>query len=64
MKKKLKSLLKNIKGDVKAYLLDTSKEGMVKAVTSDVLKDFIRIGVLVNNIEASIMNWSWELTEE
>jgi len=56
--------LKSKKTVVKTYLLDITKEEMVKATVSKVLEDFACIDILVNNAGVSTMNWFWELTEE
>lgn len=56
--------LKSEKTVIKNYLLDVTKEKMVKAVVSKVLEDFPCIDILVNNAGVSTMNWFWELTEE
>lgn len=56
--------LKSKKTVTKTYLLDITKEEMVKAAVSKVLEDFACIDILVNNAGVSTMNWFWELTEE
>ncbi|MCK4240775.1 MAG: SDR family oxidoreductase [Candidatus Atribacteria bacterium] len=56
--------LKSKKTVIKTYLLDVTKEKMVKVVVSKVLEDFPCIDILVNNAGVSTMNWFWELTEE
>ena len=56
--------LKSKKTVIKTYLLDVTKEKMVKEVVSKVLKDFPCIDILVNNAGVSTMNWFWELTEK
>jgi len=55
---------KSKKTVIKTYLLDVTKEKMVKDVVSKVLEDFLCIDILVNNAGVSTMNWFWELTEE
>jgi len=49
---------------IKTYLLDITKEEMVKATVSKILEDFSYIDILINNAGVSSMNWFWELTEE
>lgn len=56
--------LKSKKTVIKTYLLDVTKEKMVKEVVSKVLEDFPCIDILVNNAGVSTMNWFWELTEK
>jgi len=56
--------LKSKKTVIKTYLLDVTKEKMVKVVVSKVLEDFPCIDILVNNAGVSTMNWFWKLTEE
>lgn len=56
--------LKSKKTIIKTYLLDITKEEMVKATVSKVLEDFSCIDILVNNAGVSTMNWFWKLTEE
>ena len=56
--------LKSKKNVIKTYLLDVTKEKMVKEVVSKVLEDFPCIDILVNNAGVSTMNWFWELTEK
>jgi len=66
-KKGLEESLKELKSKntvIKTYLLDVTKEKMVKEVVSKVLEDFPCIDILVNNAGVSTMNWFWKLTEE
>jgi len=56
--------LQSKKTVIKTYLLDVTKEKMVKEVVSKVLEDFPCIDILVNNAGVSTMNWFWELTEK
>ena len=66
-KKGLEESLKELKSKntvIKTYILDVTKEKVVKEVVSKVLEDFPCIDILVNNAGVSTMNWFWELTEE
>ena len=56
--------LKELSSKSKAYELDVTNEEMVKKVVKEILEDFKRIDVLVNNAGVSTMNWFWELTQE
>lgn len=49
---------------VKPYVLDVTKEKMVKEVVERVIGDFGSIDVLINNAGVSTMNYFWQLTEE
>ena len=46
------------------YQLDVTQETQVAAVVKQVVKDFGRGDILVNDAGVSTMNWSWELTEK
>ena len=66
-KKGLEESLKELKSKntvIKTYILDVTKEKVVKEVVSKVLEDFPCIDILVNNAGVSTMNWFWKLTEE
>jgi len=66
-KKGLEESFKELKSKntvIKTYLLDITKEEMVKATVSKILEDFSYIDILINNAGVSSMNWFWKLTEE
>jgi len=49
---------------IREYVLDVTKENMVKEVIDKALKEFGYFDILVNNAGVSTMNWFWNLTEE
>ncbi|MGI1690780.1 SDR family NAD(P)-dependent oxidoreductase [Thermoanaerobacter uzonensis] len=56
--------LSNVAKVIKTYKLDVTKEIMVEKVIEEVIKDFQKIDILINNAGVSTMNYFWDLTEE